>query len=271
MFVCAGILFLVAPLEEALHVSSPLLWIFAIIVLFGCIAASLRNITLATLVTLLVPKEKRANANGLVGTVSDIGFIITSVFSGLAIGLLGMGWTLVIAIGLMIVVLIDVLRIRIPEAAHTKKGTGASHKKVDIRGSIAAIIAVPGLFALLIFSTFNNLIGGVYMALLDPYGLTIFPVEIWGIIFGVAGTGFVVGGAIVAKWGLGKNPIKTLLWAVMLMGLIGALFTIREVWWVFVIGVWLYMAIVPVIEASEQTVIQQTVPYERQGRVFGFA
>ena len=109
------------------------------------------------------------------------------------------------------------------------------------------------------------------MALLDPYGLTIFSVEIWGIIFGVAGTGFVVGGAIVAKWGLGKNPIKTLLWAVMLMGLIGALFTIREVWWVFVIGVWLYMAIVPVIEASEQTVIQQTVPYERQGRVFGFA
>jgi DHA3 family multidrug efflux protein-like MFS transporter len=109
------------------------------------------------------------------------------------------------------------------------------------------------------------------MALLDPYGLTIFSVEIWGIIFGVAGTGFVVGGAIVAKWGLGKNPIKTLLWAVMLIGLIGALFTIREVWWVFVIGVWLYMAIVPVIEASEQTVIQQTVPYERQGRVFGFA
>ena len=71
--------------------------------------------------------------------------------------------------------------------------------------------------------------------------------------------------------GPGQNPIKTLLWAVMLIGLIGALFTIREVWWVFVIGVWLYMAIVPVIEASEQTVIQQTVPYERQGRVFGFA
>ena len=55
------------------------------------------------------------------------------------------------------------------------------------------------------------------------------------------------------------------------MGLIGALFTIREAWWVFVVGVWLYMIIVPVIEAAEQTVIQQTVPYKRQGRVFGFA
>ena len=84
MFVCAGVLFLVAPLEEALHVSSPLLWIFAIIVLFGCIAASLRNISLSKLVTLLVPKEKRANANGLVGTVSDIGFIPPSENPGLS-------------------------------------------------------------------------------------------------------------------------------------------------------------------------------------------
>jgi DHA3 family multidrug efflux protein-like MFS transporter len=27
----------------------------------------------------------------------------------------------------------------------------------------------------------------------------------------------------------------------------------------------------PVIEAAEQTVLQQTIPFERQGRVFGFA
>ena len=31
------------------------------------------------------------------------------------------------------------------------------------------------------------------------------------------------------------------------------------------------MCVVPYIEASEQTVLQRVVPYERQGRVFGFA
>ena len=31
------------------------------------------------------------------------------------------------------------------------------------------------------------------------------------------------------------------------------------------------MCIIPVVEASEQTVIQKVVPYETQGRVFGFA
>jgi MFS transporter, DHA3 family, multidrug efflux protein len=32
-----------------------------------------------------------------------------------------------------------------------------------------------------------------------------------------------------------------------------------------------YMAVIPYVEASEQTVLQKVVPYERQGRVFGFA
>ena len=36
--------------------------------------------------------------NGLVGMVSGLGFAVTSVFSGLSVGQLGMGWTLAIAV-----------------------------------------------------------------------------------------------------------------------------------------------------------------------------
>ena len=36
-------------------------------------------------------------------------------------------------------------------------------------------------------------------------------------------------------------------------------------------GMFLYLLVMPYIEASEQTVLQRVVPYERQGRVFGFA
>ena len=32
-----------------------------------------------------------------------------------------------------------------------------------------------------------------------------------------------------------------------------------------------WLALVPVIEAAEQTVLQRAIPFERQGRVFGFA
>ena len=269
-FLLAGIMFLVCGETVLLDVSGPLLWLFSGVILAGAVAGNMRNIALSTTVTLLVPAEKRANANGLVGTVSGIGFIVTSVFSGLSIGILGMGWTLGIAIALMAATVLQLILVKIPEK-DIVLDPGFEHKKVDIRGSIAAIVAVPGLFGLLIFSTFNNLIGGVYMALMDPYGLTIFSVEMWGIVFGIAGTGFVIGGALVAKFGLGKNPIKTLLYAVIVMGAVGALFTIREWWWVFVTGIWVYMVIVPIAEAAEQTIIQRVVPYKKQGRVFGFA
>ena len=61
---------------------------------FGAVVENMRNIALSTTVTLLVPEERHANANGLVGTVQGLAFTVTSVFSGLSIGLLGMGWTL---------------------------------------------------------------------------------------------------------------------------------------------------------------------------------
>lgn len=270
MFAIAGLFYLALPKEALLTLAAPWFWLFAGVILIGAVVENMRNIALSTVVTLLVEKEKRANANGLVGTVQGIGFIVTSVFSGLSIGMLGMGWTLLIALVFTALSFIHMLYVQIPEKgiAHDPD---LKNKQVDIRGSIAAIKAIPGLFGLLFFSMFNNFIGGSYMALMDPYGLTIFSVEMWGIIFGVAGTGFIVGGLLIAKFGLGKKPIKTLLISVMIMGAIGAFFTIREWAWLYIAGIWLYMVLIPVIEATEQTVIQRVVPYEKQGRVFGFA
>jgi DHA3 family multidrug efflux protein-like MFS transporter len=37
------------------------------------------------------------------------------------------------------------------------------------------------------------------------------------------------------------------------------------------VGMFIYLCLVPVVEAAEQTILQQTISPERQGRVFGFA
>lgn len=269
-FVVAGLLYLAFPEERLSNWQDGAFWLLISAILIGAVVENMRNIALSTTVMLLVPRDRHANANGLVGAAQGIGFIVTSAFSGLSVGLLGMGWTLAIAIALTGIGLVHLLFVKIPEKgiAHDPD---LAHKKIDIKGSLAAIRVVPGLLALIIFSTFNNLIGGVYMALMDPYGLTLFPVEAWGMIFAVAGTGFVFGGIVIAKLGLGKNPIKTLLLVVLTMGVLGTLFTIREWWWLFAIGIWLYMLIIPAAEAAEQTILQRVIPYNRQGRVFGFA
>jgi len=270
MFILAGILYSLFPEATLVNIAGPMFWIFAGVILIGGVVENMRNIALSTTVTLLVPKEQHANANGMVGTVQGVAFMVTSVFSGISIGILGMGWTLAIAIFFTGVAMLHLLFVKIPEKgiAHDPE---LQNKKVDIKGSIAAIRVIPGLFALIIFSTFNNLIGGVYMALMDPYGLTLFPVELWGVVLGVSSTGFIIGGLLVARFGLGKNPMKTLLRIVVVMGILGALFTIREWWWLYLLGIWIYMTLIPAAEAAEQTIIQRVVPYKRQGRVFGFA
>jgi len=267
-FSIAGGMWLVFPESALLDLGGPWFWLFAGVILFGGVIENMRNIALSTTVTLLVPEERHANANGLVGTVQGLAFTVTSVFSGLSIGLLGMGPTLLIAIIFTALALVHLFFLKVPE---DKPQVDEKAPFIDIPGAIAAIRLVPGLFALIIFSTFNNLIGGVYMALMDPYGLELFAVEWWGVVLGITSTGFIIGGLFVAKFGLGRNPIRTMLLLVVGMGLLGALFTIRESWLLYAAGIWVYMMIIPAVEAAEQTVIQKVVPFRVQGRVFGFA
>lgn len=269
-FSAAGAVALTFPVSALADWNGPVFWVFVGLILGGAVVESLRNIALSTTVTLLVPADDRAKANGLVGTVQGVGFLVTSVFSGLAIGFLGMGWTLVVAIALTATALAHLVTIPIPERnpEHTE---GERRPTFDFAGAIGAIRQVPGLMALIFFACFNNLVGGVFMALMDPYGLELYSVQSWGIVLGVTSIGFIVGGAMVAKFGLGDKPLRTLLLVNVVVAFVGGLFTIREIWWIYALGIFAYMCFIPVAEAAEQTILQRVVPFRSQGRVFGFA
>ena len=269
MFLLSGAMFLLTPQAWLLDLTQPWFWVFSLIILIGAVVENMRNIALSTTVTILVDPERRANANGLVGMVQGLAFIVTSVLSGLSVGLLGMGGTIAVALVLTALAFLHLLTLRMPE--EVRAAATDARGSFDLRGSLAAVLAIAGLFALILFSTFNNFIGGVYMALMDPYGLELFPVELWGAYLALGSTGFIVGGAVIGKFGLGRNPLRTMLIAVIVMGALGAVFTLREWAWLYIAGIWLYLALVPFVEAAEQTVIQQVVPLQRQGRVFGFA
>jgi len=268
-YTAAFAFFLAVPTSSLLVIGSLPFWVFVLLILLGAIVESARGIALSTCVTLLVSEERRANMNGLVGMVGGLGFAITSVFSGLAVGQLGMTWTMAIAVALTLVSLLHLLSVSIPEP-EIVHAEGAP-KAVDFAGAYAAVIAVPGLVGLILFATLNNLLGGVFMALLDPYGLTLVSVEVWGILWGGLSIGFMIGAGWVATAGLGARPLRSLLLANLVMWLIGIAFTIRENIWLTSVGLLAYMALIPVAEAAEQTVLQKVVPYEKQGRVFGLA
>ena len=289
VFYCLSALVWVFWLEEdGLSIGNTALWVFVSFILIGSIVEHMRNIALSTVVTLLVPEAERDKANGLVGAVQGVGFLVTSVIAGSAIGFLGMEITLWICLGLSLVALLHLLPIRIdepeiitqedaqPTVSDDSVPTPTSDlaivsKGIDLKGSMKIILSVPGLLALVLFASFNNLIGGVYSALMDPYGLELFSPQLWGLLLGLTSFGFIVGGAVISKTGLGKNPVRTLLLVNVGVAFVGMFFAIREWWWLYILGIFIFMAITPAAEAAEQTILQRVVPFRQQGRVFGLA
>jgi DHA3 family multidrug efflux protein-like MFS transporter len=261
--------YLAAPDGTFKDPASPYLWVFVTLLMFGVIAGNIRTIALPTLVTFLMAEDMRDKANGLVGTTSGTSFLVTSVISGVLVAQGGMTYVLLLAMVVLLLASVDLMLTRVPS------GTAVSDtdepKRVDIRGTVRIIRGVPGLPALILFSALNNFLGGVFMALMDAYGLSLVSVEVWGFLWGLLSTGMILGGLVVARTGLGRNPVRTLLLANLVLWGITAVFTIQASLVLLIGGLFIYLCLMPAAEAAEQTILQKVVPYERQGRVFGFA
>ncbi len=276
-------LYLLTPERAFADVAAWQLWVFIVLLMTGVIAGNPRMIALPTLVTLLVPEDRRDRANGLVGTVTGASMLVTSVISGVLVAAGGMLYVLVLALVVLAASMVHLARVDVPEtrvvttASADPSVDGAAPAAVpdpggvDLRGTWRLVRGVPGLVALIAFSCFNNFIGGAFMALMAAYGLSLVSVQVWGLLWGGLSAVMIVGGLLVARLGLGSRPVRLLLlvnaaaWtATMLFPLVASVV-------VLTVAMAVFMLLMPFAEAAEQTVLQRVVPYERQGRVFGFA
>lgn len=272
MYIIGFVVYISSPSEVFSYVSSPTLWVMIVVLLSGVIAGNIRSIAIPTLVTIMIPEDRRDKANGLVGTTIGIAFLIVSVISGLLVGHSGMYLVLILAIVVSILSIIHLFFVPIEEKVPVPLHPGEEKKsKLDIRGTLKIISSVPGLASLILFTTFNNFLGGVYMSLMDAYGLSLVSVQVWGILWGALSTAFIIGGIVIAKKGLGKSPLKSLFIANIIIWTISTVFTIQPSIVLLIVGMFIYLAVVPFIEAAEHTIIQKVVSPERQGRVFGIA
>ena len=271
-FAVATAVFVTVDAELLLRLTSPWFWVLIAATLLGSVAGQMRGIALSTCVTLLVPEDQRDRANGMVGTVTGLSFAITSVFSGLVIGQLGMGWALYGSLALTVAALVHIDAIRFDEPEPEAPEPGAPKRPaVDVRGALDAIAQVPGLRLLIGLAACNNLLGGVFMALLDAYGLSLVSVEAWGLLWGFISLAMIAGGLVVARRGLGRNPVRVVVVGNLVNWAVCSLFPIRSSVVLLTIGMVVWLSLMPAIEAGEQTVLQRAIPYDMQGRVFGFA
>lgn len=263
-------LFRISPESAFTTISSFGFWIFVVVILFGVIAGSMYSIAIPTIIAFLVPEDRRDRANGLFGTVTGISFAITSAASGISLALGGMPFVLLVGMVFTFLAVIIIWLIRIPEKAAIP-GAGETSRKFGFRGTLQMVSAIPGLFALILFSTFNNFLGGVFFALMDAYGLTLVTVQVWGFLWGILSLGFILGGLFIAKKGLGVDPLRNLFRINIVLWTVSIFFTVQSSIILLVAGLLIYIFFIPFVEAIEQTIFQTVVPKERLGRAFGLA
>jgi DHA3 family multidrug efflux protein-like MFS transporter len=202
-FVSGFLIYQFAPFGSFSSVTSLYLWIFATTLLCGVISGLIYFIAIPTLITVLIPADRRDKANGLFSTATGVSFGINSVASGIVLGFGGMFWVLIV--GIIFTALSIVYLAFIPLSEEKPVRTEMERQqKSGIRETIGLMKSTPGLFALIFFSTFNNLLAGVFFALMDAYGLELVSVQVWGILWGALSPFFIIGGLVVSKKGLGK-------------------------------------------------------------------
>lgn len=269
LYAAAFAAYALAPSIRAADVSGVALWLFILVSMLAVIVGNIRMIALPTLVTLLVPEDRRDKANGLVGMISGIGFLTTSAISGFLVAWGGMVATLAFAVAFSLLAIVHLLFVRVDEPRAAEADDAP--RRVDLAGTMRVVLGIPGLFALILFSCFNNLLGGVFMALMDAYGLSLMQVEAWGLLWAFISCAFILSGVVIARTGLGANPVRTLLLVNLVAWTVAVFFTIQSSILLLAAGCFIWMFLGPYAEAAEQTTMQKVVPFERQGRVFGFA
>ena len=266
-FLFAAMIYAGTDMERSL--TNPFLWLFILACMFGTMASNLRMIALSTLVTVLVPEGGRDKANGRVGLVNGLAFTVTSIFSGLAIAYIGMGYSIAIAIAFLVLAQVQLTRTHFDDSI--AETSDEAPKRFDFAGAVAVIRAIPGLTELILFSSLNNVLFGVFMALIDPYGLELVSVQTWGTLWAFLMMCMMAGGFFVSARGIGGSPLKRLFQTNVVVWAACAILPLRPSIVLFFVCAVVFMAMFPLIEAAEQTVLQRIVPTTKQGRVFGFA
>ena len=102
-----------------------------------------------------------------------------------------MNWAIGISVIATLLVILHLLSLSFPTETHLDD-RHEDDKKIDLRGTIRIIAGISGLFGMIFFAMFNNFLGGVFMSLMDAYGLSLVSVELWGTVLALTSVGFIV-------------------------------------------------------------------------------
>ncbi len=221
--------------------------------------------------TLIVPKRYLSRASGMVQLGEAVSQLFAPILAGLLIVTIKLDGIILIDFATFIFAVVTLFVVQFPhlDAKITKKEGKTSVLQEAFLGW-TYLTARPGLLALLLFFTTNNLLVGVVSVLVTPLVLSFASPTELGMVMSIGGTGMLVGSLVMSTWGGPPRHINAVFGFMFLSGLCVVAAGLRAFIPLLIVAAFLAFFGMPIINGSSQIIFQKKVAPQMQGRVFAF-
>ena len=222
--------------------------------------------------TTLVPKEHLHRVGGLTQMGQSVAELASPVLAGILVVTIQIQGVLLIDFCTFCFALITLLIVKFPRYESTNVD---AIKKSSLLGDISSgwhyITTRPGLLGLQIFFAATNFLQGIVEVLATPLILSFVSPAVAGSILSIGGSGMLFGSIVMSIWKGPKRRVNVVFGFLFLNGLSMIVAGLRASPALFTLAVFLFCYGLPMINGSNQIIIQRKVPLDLQGRVFALS
>ena len=216
----------------------------------------------------LVPHKHIGRANGMVQGSEAIALLLAPLIAGVLLSSIELRGVILVDLATFLVALITLLFVRIPTIHTTDANTRSESFRQALLNGWKYILARPGILSLILFFSFSNFLAGVLQVLVQPLILSFANVTALGFMLSLGSSGMLVGSILMGSWGGTKRRIHSVLGFHMVAVFAVILIGIRPSGVLITTGLFLVYFCMPIINASNRSILNTKVNISMQGRVF---
>ena len=248
------------------------IWQLCVTAAFAAAFESFQWPAFSAAMTMIVPKEQYARANGLVSLADAIAGIAAPILAGILLTFIGLGGILAIDIATFIFAVLTILVVSIPQPAESAAGkAGRGSLWQESLYGFRYIWRRKSLLGVQLTFTINNFFFSMAIVLIAPMILarTGNNELALGTVQSAMGVGGLVGGLVLTAWGGFRRRVFGVLLGFIGSSLLGNVpLAVGQDVIAWSVGAFFLLFFTPIVNGSNQALWQAKVAPDVQGRVF---
>lgn len=220
--------------------------------------------------SLLLPKHKLAQGNGLISMSEAISRLVAPALGGVLLSLIDLKGVMMVDFTTFLMAVATLLMVRFPGVPKDLDTEAEDSFWVEVTSAVRFLRQHPGLMALLSFFCIKNVFQGIILVLMTPLALSFSTPRMLGIVLSMGGVGMILGSGLLTLTNDRQRRTHLIFTFTGLLGIAIFAAGFRVSVPLFIVATFLYSLGLPLIHGSGQVIFQLKTPPQIQGRVFSF-